>query len=223
MTGCFYYNKNEHTLSEAEFAPDEQFFGFCILKDFELLYKEDHHRFRKEPKVYALPDSPEPVKMYNGLSRFGLLKEKDPKNTDRDEKKRFAIYNKSIALLPNEEDAETYKDLHTSKKCYSTHFIRMLGCSEQIPEQYSFIGYDVVYPPACDGAFSLIFDCFFICKRYGCDSDGVEFLSEFEKLNKNGLFDTSDDAFDFMQHYLSFGWIKNAYCYIYEIYEKDNR
>jgi len=220
MNGCFYYNKDTHSLKPAEFSSDEQFFGFCVLKDYEVIYREELPRFRKEPKIYALPDSDTPKRTYKGLCRFGLLKEKEPRHIDRERKKEFNIYNKSVTLLPTEEAAAEYTALHTDMTYYRTYFIRMAGQEAAIPDGYSLIGYDAVFPPACDGAFSLVYDCFFICKRYGCDAEGCEFCEEFGKLNESGLFDCSEDAFEFMKHYLSLGRTDNAACLIYEIYEK---
>ena len=218
INGCFYYKRTEHTLSVREFSPDEQFFGFCILKDFDAIYREELPRFRKEPEIYALPHSSTPKKTYLGLCRFGLLKEKEPKHIDKERKKHFNIYNKSVTLLSSEEDALEYMAFNTSKTYYKPYFIRMHGHECTIPEGYNLLGYDVVFPPACDGAFSLIYDCFFICKRYGCDENGKEFTEDFNRLNENGLFGNSTDAFEFMKHYLSFGKTDNASCYIYEIY-----
>lgn len=220
MKGCFFYDKDTHTLRSADYKADEQFFGFCVLKDYGVIYKEELPRFRRGPEIYALPKGDTPKKVYSGLCRFGLLKEKEPKGVDKERKRDFAIYNKSVTLLPSEEDALEYISLHTDKSYYRPYFTRMHGRDDSVPCGYVFKGFDVVYPPACDGAFSLIYDCFFICKRYGCDFEGKELLSEFERLNSDGLFSTAEDAFEFMKHYLSLGRLQNSYCYIYEVYGK---
>jgi hypothetical protein len=54
--------------------------------------------------------------------------------------------------------------------------------------------------------FSCICDALFIPRWHGTDEEGVLFRAHFDKLNRNGLFDTNADALDYLQYYLSFDW-----------------
>lgn len=65
-----------------------------------------------------------------------------------------------------------------------------------------FLGYDVSYPLDGNG-FYAICDCMFLCRWHGCDESDTEFLSEFGKLNVNGLFNSKEEVTQYLQHYLS--------------------
>ena len=99
-------------------------------------------------------------------------------------------------------------------------FIRAAGCNDPIPDGFTLLGYDAAWVfgyGLCDG-FSAICDCMFLCRWHGCDAEGTEFLSEFRKLNNNGLFNSEKEAAEYLIHYLNQDWAeRDAYC-VYEVY-----
>lgn len=199
---------------------------FCTEKNYEILYREELPRFRKQPiHIYAVPFFEEPEKLYNGTGRMGLM--------ELDKKKRFLTgeQKKLLKRIENmdwdaeelmlaEKSAIAYLSLFKDSEDYELIWTRISGSDEQIPEGYRFIGYDISYLPFCDGAFSIICDCMFICRWHGCDEEGTLFLEDFQKLNENGLFGDWQSAYAYMVKYLNQDWTERGEYGIFEIYRK---
>ena len=113
-----------------------------------------------------------------------------------------------LGMLSNADDYEVI------------HF-RAVGCDEVYPRDYAFLGYDVGYPASNTEAYSIICDCMFICRWHGCDEEGTLFVDDFSKLNENGLFDSSNDAYNYMVKYLNEDWSEKGDYYIYEVRRKN--
>lgn len=175
---------------------------FCIVKKYECLYDESLLRFAKyEDTPYALPAKRKVMRVYNGIDREPL------EYTPND----FHEY--------TEEDAVQYF-ASNSKQDAELIFIRAVGCDDKIPDGLTLLGYDTAWVfghGACDG-FSAICDCMFLCRWHGCDDEGTEFLSEFQLLNHNGLFNFAEDACEYLKHYLNQDWAEQGEYCIYEIY-----
>ncbi len=177
---------------------------FCIVKKYDILYRNALPRFKEHEKTpYALPARYKVMRIYKGIDREPL--EYTPDNFHEYTQKSVIQYFDSI----DKTDAELL-------------FIRAAGCNDKIPSGLISLGYDTTWVfghGACDG-FSAICDCMFLCRWHGCDNEGTEFISEFQKLNNNGLFNSADDAEKYLTHYLEQDWAEQgAYC-IYEIYGK---
>ncbi len=118
-----------------------------------------------------------------------------------------------------QERAIQYFDL-ISRRDAELIFVRVAGCDDEIPNGFTFLGYDAAWVLGfciCD-AFSAICDCMFLCHWHGCDNEGTEFLPEFQQLNSNGLFNSETEAAKYLIHYLSQDWsAQGEYC-IYEVY-----
>lgn len=199
---------------------------FSTVKKYSILYIEELPRFRKQPlNIYGLPFFDEPIKNYNGIGRMGLS-EFDPKKNilSKAQKKIIKKVERSdeIAekLMLNEEKAEMYLNLFRDSDSYELIWTRMSFSNEPIPCRYQFIGYDICFPPYRDGAFSIICDCMFICRWHGCDEEGTLFADNFSKLNANGLFDSWQDAYDYMIKYLEEDWSERGEYGIFEIYKR---
>ena len=204
---CVIFSANAPNKIE-ELSPEEyQGFvsaQFCIVKKYELLYKEELKRFDKYLSTpYALPAHGKASRIYRGIDRDPL--EYTPTNFHEYNHETAVQYFNSLSA----QDAELI-------------FIRSAGCHDAIPDNFTLLGYDAAWVfgfGACDG-FSAICDCMFLCRWHGCDHDGTEFASEFQKLNQSGLFDNYTDAVNYLKHYLSQDWAElGEYC-IYEIYGK---
>lgn len=180
---------------------------FCTEKLYGKLYAEELPRFRKNPvNIYALPYDEKPWKFYRGIGRMGIAEISD--------------IDESICFSENQ--MLDYMKLCENHEDYELMFVRLSGSDDDIPKDYSFIGYDIAYPPESDGGFSIICDCMFICRWHGCDYEGTEFADDFSRLNDNGLFDSWQSAYEYMVHYLNQNWTERGIFGIYEIYSKNN-
>ncbi|MBR6826035.1 MAG: hypothetical protein IKM59_05755 [Oscillospiraceae bacterium] len=222
---CLLYRCEEPgVITEEEIPGSAQ---FATAKKYRVLYAEELPRFLKQPlNIYALPFHPEPERMYCGTDRTGLhFFDKQKWRLSREQKalsKRLTEdFDFANELMKTETTALQYLSLYKSCEDYELIWVRIHGTEGEIPEGYSFAGYDVSYYP-CEswGAFSMINDCLFICRWHGCDMEGKLFLEDFHKLNQNGLFENWQDAYDYMLKYLKEDWTeKGEYC-IFEIYRR---
>lgn len=209
-----------------EIEPYKGVARFSTVKKYELLYKEELKRFKKSPKVYALPNEKKPSKIYNGLDRKGLFVLDKLKRTLSKEQRDIIIQVQNDPILSAETVMRCEKDAKMFLSCFADEidyellWSRISGSIETIPEGYGFIGYDITYEPDDDGAFSMINDCMFICRWHGCDEEGRLFANDFEKLNSNGLFDTYEDTYNYMIKYLKEDWTETGIYGIFEIYMK---
>ncbi len=175
---------------------------FCIVKKYDVLYREALPRFEKHRNTpYALLGKEKGMRIYKGIDR-------EPLEYTPDDFHEYI-----------QESAIRYSDaIH--KQDADLLFVRVVGCDAKIPDGFALLGYDTAWVfghGACDG-FSAICDCMFLCRWHGCDAEGTEFVSEFQKLNENGLFDCAEDAEAYLMHYLAQDWAElDEYC-IYEIY-----
>ena len=174
---------------------------FCIVEKYESLYEKALVRF-KENTIYALPGKNKKIRVYNGIDR-------EPLDYTPDEMDQFSM----------EEVLKYYNEL--DNKNLDLIFYRMAGYDKEIPDRLAFIGFDVGYlfGKTYGDGFSAICDCMFLCRWHGCDEDGTEFIKEFQQLNKNGLFDSEEQAVDYLYHYLSQDWAETGDFCILEIYE----
>ena len=53
---------------------------------------------------------------------------------------------------------------------------------------------------------------------HGCDPEGTLFLPFFERLNENALFDTADDATEFLDFYRSHDWTESGDYFIADVW-----
>ena len=174
---------------------------FCIVEKYESLYEKALARF-KNNSLYALPGKNKTIRLYNGIDREPL--DYTPDDMDR--------YSKEEAL-------QYYHGLDNRK--LDLIFYRMAGSCRELPDGLTFIGYDVGYlfGKGYGDGFSSICDCMFLCRWHGCDAEGTEFIKEFNQLNKNGLFDTEEQAVDYLYHYLNQDWAETGDFCVFEIYE----
>lgn len=177
--------------------------GFCIVEQYAHVYQKELPRFRDAGfNAYALPYGDRPKKRYLGIG--------NPASTEEDLGVSWGI---DYTLLQSEIEALDIRDTFYAQAHCDLVWVKLHGAVAISPEGYEFCGYDITYPPTVEGAYSIINDCMFICKWHGCDAAGIAFLSYFEKLNENGLFDDADTALAYMNHYLSFDWTERGeYC-----------
>ncbi len=210
----------------AEVELDYRIAQFMTVKKYDVLYAEELPRFQKNPAdIYALPLLDTPKKVYLGAGRLGMLVGRDQLRENLTETQR-ALARKMDEdfccelTFSEEHSALEYMNLFCDADQYELIYVRNSGEHSAIPEGYRFSGYDVCYPPEYDGGFSIICDCMFLCCWHGCDEEGTLFAEDFAKLNDSGLFDTWQDAHDYMVRYLSADWTERGVYFITEIYRK---
>ncbi len=182
------------TQEDARFA----FSQFFIVEKYEYLYQQEKSRFGVNTP-YALPGIEKAMKPYYGFDR------NPAKHTpDNSEQLSFSGFSDIFNTISKKENCEII-------------YVKIVDSEDSKPEGMSFLGYDVCYPPDCNG-FSAICDCMFLCRWHGCDENGTEFKKEFEMLNENGLFRNKEDAIHYLYHYLSQDWAEMGEFCILEIY-----
>jgi hypothetical protein len=93
---------------------------------------------------------------------------------------------------------------------------RLAGRSIQPPPNFRFIGYEPNY--FAGDWFSPISDCMCFPRWHGTDREGVLFSDWFSRLNTQGLFDTKEEAQNFLNYYLSFDWTERGDYRIAEVW-----
>ena len=199
---------------------------FVTAKKYSILYNEELSEFKKQSlKVYALPFNQQPTKNYYGVGRMGLsLGDKFCKKLTPEQnrlvEKFFDDFAFADKLMQTESTARQFLSLFKQRDYFELIWVRNSGSKAEIPNGYDFIGYDISYPCDYSGGFSIICDCMFICRWHGCDEQGTLFLSDFNKLNDNGLFDEWQAAYDYMVKYLNEAWTERGEYCIFEVYRK---
>lgn len=194
--------------------------GFLVVKKYPVLYAENLSRFNCPRQIYGVPFGIVPNKTYLGTDR-DVENEYSPnlkQILSPEERNLIArMKNGDCKIFTFESDALMFLGMHSNADDYEIIHFRAAGCDEAYPRDYTFLGYDVGYPADNAEAFSIICDCMFICRWHGCDEEGKLFVDDFNKLNKNGLFDSFDDAYHYIVKYLNEDWSEKGDYYIYEI------
>lgn len=199
---------------------------FAVVKKYELLYTEALPRFQKLPSnIYGLPYHSKPQQIYNGTDRTEPGLAYKLRNDLTGEERVLADKLIDDCFFANEwmqieSSALKFMSLLKESENYELIWLRNSGLRDPIPNGYEFIGYDISYPCDYDGSFSIICDCMFICRWHGCDKEGTLFTSDFHKLNANGLFNTWQDAYVYMEKYLNEDWTERGEYCILEVYQK---
>ena len=226
--------------------------GFLLLKKYEIVYAQNLERFKKyDSKTYAHPFEDKPIYFYRGTDREGpgdfvfkdnlsfeeleivdffINKELFCK-TECKYKKECEEYQLEyddscltrLNIILDEEYVKKLKSTLKNSDDYEIVFVKAADTETDIPKGYKFAGFDISYSRIdLQGMFSIICDCLFIPMWHGCDENGTAFMEFFNKLNKNGLFNDRNTAFEYLKYYNSFDWAETGNYAIYEIYLPSN-
>lgn len=189
------------TITPDEYAWDYSPAQFCVVERYGSLYGKALPRFG-EDTPYALPGKNKSIRPYKGIDR----EPSDHTPEDMD-------------LYSAQEVLDYFRRLDDGNT--ELIYYRMAGYDSKLPEGLAFLGFDVGYlfGKGNGDGFSVICDCMFLCRWHGCDKEGTEFRKEFRQLNKNGLFDTEDQAVGYLYHYLDQGWAEIGDFCVFEIFE----
>ncbi len=91
---------------------------------------------------------------------------------------------------------------------YEVVFAKEYEDAARPPNDAAFLGCDTAY--FIFDHFSCICDALFFPRWHGTDLEGTLSRPHFDKLNRNGLFDSNQVAWDYLRCYLSFGWTERA-------------
>lgn len=205
-------------------------FAYLVLKRFEVLYKEFAQKPEFKLPIYALPlfgtDWNASRVRYHGLDRDPLSAWDDPlaslaeirmaeiRNTEED----------GVPYWVNKEYIFRAEDLNEVLKWaeeevpgeYEPVWARVAGFDNTPPISYNLAGYEPSYFPC--GFFSPLCDCMCFPRWHGTDQEGALFSEYFKRLNSYGLFDSWNDANDFLTYYLSFDWTETGEYQIIEVW-----
>ncbi len=206
--------------------------GFCIFKKFETHYREDieNGRYEVEPdctKFYGIPittnpEIPTEAPRYRGADRDPV----EPISFETwqmfTECGRPVLYNKATQFLSELEEYKVVNDkwitsmddilraweLLDNKDDYEIIFARKDNDKTPTPPYSTLLGWDAA---DFDGdSFSCICDALFLPKWHGSDKEGILFSKHFDSLNANGIFDSREEAYDYLKYYLSFDWTERS-------------
>ena len=220
-TQVFYRRNNGKKIFEEYCKP---FGRYCYLLKYDVIYKRDLQYYADEKRFYATPYGETPLKQYRGVDRSDYLLYEF--SHDWPPLLKIKEYDMIVYLLNNNMDITDPKHIQIINKKinqdnkYELIYVCGSAYNGAIPEGFEFAGYDVCYEPRFRGSFSIIRDCMFNRTAYGCDKDGTLFISDFEKLNDNGLFSDADDAYSYMVKYLSQKWSATGSFFIVKVYLK---
>jgi hypothetical protein len=204
--------------------------GYLIATRFELLYdaalrsgRYDNNPNTTEP-IYGVPHKsrailPPNFPRYRGINRDPLraLSYEEAKlfteaGTPSVASEATAVLDK-IELSTGREDGWVtsandiecvWNALGGGRKKYEVIFGKEFGDPALPPKGALFLGCDAAY--FCSDHFSCICDALFIPIWHGTDPEGMLFRDHFFKLNEHGLFDSNEQALDYLHYYLSFDW-----------------
>lgn len=196
---------------------------FVTAQKYDVLYKKALPRFANAPRVYGLPCYEEPLHVYLGTDRDGLdfcdrLKTELSYEQTEIALKLYEDFSYGYELMTGEETALQFLSSFEEAENYELIWVRNHGCTDAVPVGYELLGYDVSYLPDYGGSFSMICDAMFICRHHGCDPEGTLFADDFAKLNEKGLFDTWQEAYDYMVKYLTDAWTEWDEYFILQIW-----
>ncbi len=210
--------------------------GYLIAAQFETLYEhalnnqayDDHPQLSKKRPIYGIPlkEFPEPredTPRYRGIDREPL----DAMSYEEAKILREAEVpveaNDATALLQQIQDRTGREDgwvtriedilaiwklLGERQSAYELIFGRTFDDTEPVPGFCEFLGWDSAQ--FVDDYFSCICDALFFPRWHGTDKEGTLFKKHYDSLNKNGLFDTNEQATDYLNYYLSFDWTEHG-------------
>jgi hypothetical protein len=111
--------------------------------------------------------------------------------------------------VTDEQSARRVWDaLGEAQSRYEVIFAKEYTDTARPPDAARFLGCDAAY--FVSDHFSCICDALFLPRWHGTDPEGALFRPYFDKLNAHGLFDTNEQALDYLRYYLSFEWTERA-------------
>jgi len=214
--------------------------GFLIVHRFEEVYLDYCNRFEKLYRdhwsftgelIYSIPQqglSPGEVrKKYRGIDRMSLIAwpaREFPDETwmGREEPEACQAFDDLVAsnraqdeFISSQMDA---RDVYSLLRNPERWEIIWAGNSDFVLAKTG-VGATLGFEPTWFvwDHFSAICDCMCFPKWHGTDKEGVLFAKHYDRLNEHALFDSRDEAKEFLEFYLSIDWTETGEYVIAEI------
>jgi len=214
--------------------------GFLIVHQFEEIYLDYCTRFEKvfrdywdlsDELIYSVPQRTLPPtqvrKKYRGIDRMPLVSW--PAREFPDE---------TWMGREEPEASQAYYDLDTSNRAQDDFILSLVDArhiysllrnrerweiiwagNSELDLDRNGVGATIGFEPTwfSGDRFSAVCDCMCFPKWHGTDKKGVLFANHYERLNGHALFNSRDDAKEFLKYYLSFDWTETGDYVIAEI------
>jgi hypothetical protein len=206
--------------------------GFLVVKTFEREYHDWFSKFVSKPDlipdIYAIPQVDRPpgesnIK-YRGMDRDELSTEfpydilaklRIEELIDEGKSADGLIFDRNEAL-----DLFSYLD-DDDKLDYEIIWAKIATSPAAPPGGYNTVGFEPTYfsgdhfAPQCD--------CMLFPRWHGTDDEGILFLEYFHKVNRYGMFDSIQDAGNFLKYYLNIDWTEHVGEYVIaEVFVSDD-
>lgn len=195
--------------------------GFLVLKRFEHLFREFAAKPAFDRRIYALPvfgdDPSNATTRYRGLDRDAIqpyargslaeirMAELDPDDTGGG----------FIGTLEHALDVLQWAE-QEAPGVYELAWARVAGGSQAPPAAFERLGFEPSY--FTGDHFSASCDSLCFPRWHGTDPEGLLFAEHFERLNRDGLFPSAEEARVFLAYYLSFDWTETGEYEIAEVW-----
>ncbi len=111
-------------------------------------------------------------------------------------------------VIALEDMARVWVAVGADQEKYEVIFGKEYEDRSPIPQGVEYLGTDTAYMGGDN--FSCICDALFFPRWHGTDPEGALFREHFDKLNSHGLFNSNDEALDFLRYYHSFEWTEHC-------------
>jgi hypothetical protein len=196
--------------------------GYLIATRFNVLYAAAlaSGRYVTNPAtsepVYGIPHRSRPVPpqgmpQYRGIDRDppdpdSLSAETDEANLLLPE--ILSAADRTDGWVTAEKDIlRVWNALGARQAKYEIIFGKEWEDAAEPPPGAQFLGCDAAY--FASDHFSCICDALFIPLWHGTDPEGTLFKEYFCRLNTNGLFNSNDEALEYLRYYLGFDWTEH--------------
>jgi hypothetical protein len=204
--------------------------GFLVVKTYKRQYRDWLVDWVTKPDlipdIYALPRPDRQPGDYN-LKYRGM--DRDEISIDHKHRTLASLRVEDLieegkaadGIFTNQSDAldlVTYLD-EGDRLDYEIIWAKVADSPIVPPTGYRTVGFEATY--FLGDHFSAQCDCMLFPRWHGTDDEGTLFLEHFHKLNSYGMFDSIQDARNFLEYYRSFDWTEIGEYVIAEVFIPD--
>lgn len=200
--------------------------AYLVVKRFEALYRDFAQKPEFNLAIYAVPlfgtDWSTSRVRYHGLDRDPLQAWDYPwallAEIRMAEIGYVSPYNHHLSRSQDVTDVLKWAEGEVPGE-YESVWARLASSHVMPPPSFRLAGYEPSFFP--EGFFSALCDCMCFPRWHGTDIEGVLFSEHFKRLNSYGLFNSANEANNFLTYYLSFDWTETGDYQIIEVWIPD--
>jgi hypothetical protein len=189
--------------------------GYLIVKTYATIYHEHAQRYNSTKDhnwgydISRIDASPDKCKIqYHGIDRDALNGYRESNilaeiRMDELEETRQCLEGFIFSI----DDLNSILSYLENSENYEVIWVRIAGSCAKPPENFISAGFEPTYFGG--NHFSALYNCMFLPRCHGTDSEGILFKDYFNQLNEYGLFSSVDLAETFLDFYLSFDWTEH--------------